>query len=92
MAASGIVVRATSAVEPESAPFTPVTTDAAGTVFQCLLCGLRFTHGGLVCGGCPLRRGCDLVACPGCSYTFPRSSRLVEWAKRLLRRGRSRPP
>ena len=72
--------------EPGGAPFVPAgerETDA--TVFRCALCGMRFTHGEQVCGACPLSAGCDLVRCPGCGYHFPRTSRLVEWVRRLLR-------
>ena len=78
--------------ESGPAEFTAATDDETGTLFQCPLCGLRFSHGGQVCGGCVLRSGCDLVSCPGCGYSFPRTSRLVEWVKRLLRRGRRGPP
>ena len=55
----------------------------SGTIFQCALCGARFTHGARVCGTCPLRRGCDVVCCPNCGYQFPRSSHLAVWLSRL---------
>jgi Fe2+ transport system protein FeoA len=61
-----------------------------GTLFTCLLCGARFTHGGQVCTSCPFAAGCDVVACPRCGYQFPRSSRLVEWVRALGRRLRSK--
>lgn len=57
-----------------------------GTRFECGLCGTSFTHGGQVCGACPLNAGCDLVKCPNCGYQFPRSSRIVEWGRRIWRR------
>jgi len=59
---------------------------ATGTTFECGLCGTAFTHGGRVCGACPLNAGCDLVRCPNCGYQFPRSSRLADWGRRLWRR------
>ncbi len=66
-------------------PFTPVDhLRTAATVFACPLCGGGFTHGGQVCGGCPLSGGCDVVRCPHCRYAFPRSSRLVEWFRRRV--------
>jgi hypothetical protein len=81
--------------EPE---FIPLRDEAAeATVFACPLCGCRFTHGGQACGSCPLTRGCELVQCPNCLYSFPRSSRIVNWMRlwsRLLRsrhEPRSRP-
>ena len=65
------------------APFTPVDRPDGGTQFRCALCGTRFTHGGRVCGSCPLGAACDLVSCPHCGYGFPRKSRVVDWALRL---------
>jgi len=55
----------------------------AGTLFLCALCGCRFTHGGQVCGSCPMSTGCDLVRCPNCGYQFPRSSRIADAFRRL---------
>lgn len=64
-------------------PFEPAEEGGAGTVFQCGLCGARFTHGGQVCGGCPLRAACNVVQCPNCGYQFPRSSHIVRWLRWL---------
>lgn len=74
-------------------PFTPAdAAEAQGTLFTCPLCGGRFTHAGLACGGCPLASGCDVVRCPVCGHQFPRSSRLVNWLARIVaRRARRRP-
>jgi len=58
------------------------------TGFSCPLCGGRFSHGTLVCGSCPLNAGCEVVKCPSCGYQFPRRSRLVSWAQRLLHAAR----
>lgn len=70
-------------------PFTPLEdARAEATVFTCPLCGGRFTHGGQVCASCPLAAGCDLVQCPHCRYTFPRSSRIADLVRRWFRRGR----
>jgi hypothetical protein len=65
-------------------PFELADGDAASeaTVFTCPLCGARFTHGGQVCGGCPLAAGCDVVRCPHCSYQYPRSSWVASWFAR----------
>jgi hypothetical protein len=68
-------------------PFTPLSADPDGaSVFTCTLCGTRFTHGGQGCGACPLNAGCDVVSCPTCGHTFPRSSRIVGWVRRMLTR------
>jgi ribosomal protein L37E len=58
------------------------------TFFVCTLCGDRFSHGGQVCGSCPIASGCDLVRCPSCGFQFPRRSRLADWFQRLFRRRR----
>ena len=58
-----------------------------GTEFSCSLCGARFTHGTLVCGGCPLNAGCEVVKCPSCGFQSPRRSRIVDLAQRLFRVG-----
>lgn len=63
--------------------FRPDGEEGGGTLFQCLLCGCRFTHGGRVCGSCPMATGCELVRCPNCGYQFPRSSRIADAFRRL---------
>ena len=80
------------APDPALVEFAPDAADtpAAASRFDCPLCGTVFSHGHLACGGCPLNAGCDILKCPHCGYQFPRSSRLVEMAKRLLRVGGSR--
>ena len=70
---------------PEPQAFVAAGADAPGSRFQCALCGLRFTHGGRVCGACPVGSACDLVRCPGCGYQFPRGSRTLEWIARWWR-------
>jgi hypothetical protein len=73
--------------EPGSTPFVPIDgAPGTSTVFDCPLCGAAFSHGALVCASCPLHMGCDVVKCPNCGYQFPRTSRIVTWARRLMRR------
>lgn len=74
----------------DEARFEPADGGAPGTAFACGLCGLRFTHGGKVCSSCALSAGCDLVKCPRCGFQFPRESRLVALARRLMRRAGTR--
>ncbi len=52
----------------------------------CPLCGAGIEGGGRGCASCPLAWNCDLLRCPRCGYQFPRGSRILAWAKRLLRR------
>ena len=75
----------TEAGSPERVPFVPADAAGEGTVFSCALCGARFTHGTLVCTGCPLNAGCEVVKCPSCGYQSPRRSRIVDAALRLFR-------
>ena len=55
---------------------------------QCGLCGTSFTRIERGCSTCPLNAGCDLVKCPSCGFQFPRSSRLIDWARSVLARFR----
>jgi hypothetical protein len=70
--------------------FLPAGESPRGTVFHCGLCGAAFTHEGRVCSACPLGASCDLVRCPGCGFTFPRGSRITDWARRFWSRLRFR--
>ncbi len=79
--------------DPLGVPFSPVEEGAGdASVFSCPLCGNRFSHGGLVCASCPLNLGCEILRCPHCGYQFPRSSKLVDWTRRLVRRASGRRP
>ena len=69
-----------------AASFQPAGQETRATVFTCPLCGGRFTHGEEVCSGCPLAAGCDVVQCPHCRYSFPRSSRILGFFRRLVGR------
>jgi ferrous iron transport protein A len=74
-----------SDARPDLVPFEPVRDDAGdATRFTCALCGMRFTHATLVCASCPMNAGCEVVKCPSCGYQFPRRSRLVDLARRLV--------
>jgi Fe2+ transport system protein FeoA len=53
---------------------------------QCPLCGAGIVGGGSGCASCPLAWNCDLLQCPRCGYQFPKGSRLLAWAKRLVGR------
>lgn len=75
---------------PLDEPFVPAADDGEASVFQCGLCGLRFSHGERACGSCALGAGCELVRCPGCGYQFPRESRLLRWLQRVTSGWRSR--
>lgn len=80
----------TPATGPEAIPFVAAGDDPGeATVFSCPLCNAAFRHGTLACGGCPLNAGCDVIRCPQCGYQFPRSSRIVDLAKRLFGGSRS---
>lgn len=60
---------------------------------SCPLCGAGMGGGGAAgCSRCPIAWSCDLLRCARCGYQFPRGSRLVAWAKRLLRRRREAAP
>ena len=72
---------------PEDLPFEPLPAHLTeATIFDCSLCGARFTHGGQVCRPCPMSTKCDLVKCPNCGFQFPRASRLVALGRRLFAR------
>jgi hypothetical protein len=82
-------------MKPEETPFTPLPAHPAPppetSLFVCGLCGNQFTHSGLVCGTCPMQTACELVRCPNCGFQFPRSSRIVDFLRRVLRRAWRRP-
>jgi len=74
-------------MNPLEQPFTPLPSHATdATLFVCALCGARFTHGGQVCGACPMTTKCELVKCPNCGYQFPRGSRLLRFLGRVFGR------
>ena len=59
-------------------------SDRDDKVYTCPLCGHRFRHGDEKCHSCPLssEKGCNVVCCPNCGYSFSEDSRVVEWFRR----------
>ena len=55
---------------------------------RCPLCGAGIGGGATSCASCPIAWRCDLLRCARCGYEFPRGSRVLAWAKALLRRRR----
>jgi hypothetical protein len=42
---------------------------------HCPLCGLEFDAAGQGCRpSCPMSKGCKVVCCPACSYSFPQEN------------------
>ncbi|HVI93718.1 MAG TPA: hypothetical protein VM753_06915 [Anaeromyxobacter sp.] len=57
----------------------------------CPLCGSRFDAEGQGCRpSCPLSKGCRVVCCPSCGYSFPQESGLAGGLRRLLERRKER--
>jgi hypothetical protein len=58
----------------------------------CPLCGDRFDAEGQGCRpSCPMAKGCRVVCCPSCGYSFPQEAGLAGGLRRLidrLKRGR----
>jgi hypothetical protein len=58
----------------------------------CSLCGVRFDAAGQGCRpSCPMAKGCRVVCCPSCGYSFPQEAGLAGGLRRLidrLKRGR----
>lgn len=55
---------------------------------RCPLCGTAFDASGQGCRpSCPLAKGCRVVCCPSCGYSFPQENAgLAGKLKALLRR------
>jgi len=57
---------------------------------RCPLCGIQFDAEGQGCRpSCPLSKGCKVLCCPGCGYSFPQETGLAGRLRRLLDRGRA---
>lgn len=56
--------------------------------YKCPLCGYQFDKSDVKCHACPMARTCNVVCCPNCGYGFTKESQMVNWVKRLFRRGR----
>ncbi len=53
----------------------------------CPLCGGRFDAAGQGCRpSCPMARGCRVVCCPSCGYSFPQEAGLAGGLRRLIDR------
>jgi hypothetical protein len=54
---------------------------------RCPLCGVEFDAAGQGCRpSCPLARGCRVVCCPSCGYSFPQETGLAGRLKGWLER------
>ena len=54
---------------------------------RCPLCGAGFDAEGQGCRpSCPMSRGCSVVCCPSCGYSFPQETGLAGKLRRLLDR------
>lgn len=58
----------------------------------CPLCGFDIDPSDRACrSGCPMGKGCTLVCCPRCRYSFPMpESKTVNFLKTLLPKGSRR--
>jgi hypothetical protein len=53
----------------------------------CPLCGAAFDAEGQGCRpSCPMAKGCAVVCCPACGYSFPQERGLAGGLRRLLDR------
>ncbi|HEU4384252.1 MAG TPA: hypothetical protein VFR85_12220 [Anaeromyxobacteraceae bacterium] len=58
---------------------------------RCPLCGAGFDAEGQGCRpSCPMARGCRVVCCPSCGYSFPQETGLAGRLRSWLERGRER--
>jgi len=59
---------------------------------RCPLCGTAFDAEGQGCRpSCPMSKGCKVICCPTCSYSFPQETGLAGRLKAFLERRRSNP-
>lgn len=59
---------------------------------RCPLCGVVFDAGAQGCRpSCPLAKGCRVVCCPSCGYSFPQETGLAGRLRAWLDRGRVDP-
>ncbi len=57
---------------------------------RCPLCGHAFEAEGQGCRpSCPMAKGCSVVCCPSCGYSFPQERGLAGGLRRLLDRLKS---
>ncbi|HVO21265.1 MAG TPA: hypothetical protein VMU15_18530 [Anaeromyxobacter sp.] len=54
---------------------------------RCPLCGASFHAEGQGCRpSCPMARGCRVICCPGCGYSFPQEGGVAGRLRQLLNR------
>jgi hypothetical protein len=54
---------------------------------HCPLCGIGFGPEGQGCrSSCPLAKGCRVVCCPACHYSFPQETGLARALRGLVDR------
>ncbi len=64
-------------------PVAPAAQAAARQT--CPLCQTQFDSSCASChSGCPLAKGCSVLTCPGCGYSFPKPTGLSAWLERLF--------
>ena len=64
---------------------------AGHRVERCPLCGMDFDAEGQGCRpSCPMAKGCSVVCCPSCGYSFPQERGLAGGLRRLIDRLKDR--
>jgi hypothetical protein len=67
-----------------------IASPAARRLERCPLCGSEFDAEGQGCRpSCPMAKGCSVVCCPSCGYSFPQETGLAGGLRRLLDRLKS---
>ncbi len=62
----------------------------AARLERCPLCGMEFDADGQGCRpSCPMAKGCSVVCCPSCGYSFPQERGLAGGLRRILDRLKS---
>ncbi len=70
----------------------PTSPTTSRPMERCPLCGAGFDPAGQGCRpSCPMAKGCSVVCCPSCGYSFPQETGLAGGLRRLIDRlGRRR--
>lgn len=54
---------------------------------RCPLCGLEFSAEGQGCRpSCPMAKGCKVICCPACGYSFPQETGVAGLLRQLFDR------
>lgn len=70
---------------------TATTARHEHRVEHCPLCGADFDAEGQGCRpSCPMAKGCSVVCCPSCGYSFPQETGLAGGLRRLIDRLKDR--